>query len=474
MRRYATFAILMVLSSLAFSDIDHEVKSMFDSAYSNSTDPGKYKTQAASYYSLGSYSERTPVTDIKLNLINITPPKISAGCGGIDLQNGGFSMIDIDAFVDNLRMVGSNAKSVAFMLGLQLVTPTISDLTNKVNTFQKKYMSLEFSSCEAATALVGGAMELISDDINTCVVRRMEASGDDYSEAKDHCGTGGGQRNTMETGGANKTDFSSGNIAWWHMMQDKFYSENLDYAVLIMNLIGTVIIKYKDDTADSGKLVTILPVAATRDGLTPKGKNIIHSLLNGRQGNTSKLQLKLCSDKLKDKKACLTLGTPEEIDIDWNGLHAYVKDLVVSINKSIRDDTALPSDALAFLSQAPIPIYRYILLERAHSRNKAYSGVDSEIIEKLALNHVYNGVLTAIEVLRNRLGDTEVATSKDVIEYLTTLDVMVNAITKEQEKVVFRINDLQTLSQHMVMLDTEIKKRLSSATVSTMKWGKSK
>ena len=100
--------------------------------------------------------------------------------------------------------------------------------------------------------------------------------------------------------------------------------------------------------------------------------------------------------------------------------------------------------------------------------------MDSEIIEKLALNHVYNGVLTAIEVLRNRLGDTEVATSKDVIEYLTTLDVMVNAITKEQEKVVFRINDLQTLSQHMVMLDTEIKKRLSSATVSTMKWGKSK
>ncbi len=472
MRKYITFLALITLSSFAFSDIDDEVKSMFDSAYSNTTDPGKYKTQGASYYSLGSYTERNPVTQIKLNLVNITPPKASAGCGGIDLQKGGYSMIDLDAFLDNLRMVGSNAKAVGFMLGLQLVTPTIADLTNKMNTFQKKYMSLEFSSCEAATALIGGAMEMVSDDINTCVVRRMEASGDDYSEAKNHCGTGGGKRNTLENGGENKIDFSTGNIAWWHMMQDEFYSKNLDYAVLIMNLTGTVIVKYKDATADSGKLVTILPVAATNDGLTPKGKNIIHSILNGKQGIADTVRLKECTDKTKDKEACLSLGNATDVDIEWNGLHSYVKKLVEAINKSIKDDTALPNDALAFLSQAPIPIYRYILLERAHTRNKANAAVDSEIMEKLALNHVYNGVLSSIGVLRDRLGNTEVATSKDVVDYLATLNVMVNAVTKEQEKVIFKINDLQNLSKHMIMLDTEIKKRLSAATVSTMKWGK--
>lgn len=472
MKQCFTFFVLITFSLLAFSSIDSEVESMFDSAYSNKTDPGKYKTQGASYYSLGSYSERSPVTQIKLKLVNITPPKASAGCGGIDLQMGGFSMIDTDAFIDNLRMIGQNAKSVAFMLGLQLVTPTIADQMNKINDFQKKYLSMEFSSCEAATALVGGAMEKLSDDINTCVVRRMESSGDDYSEAKEHCGTGGGKRNTLETGGENTIDFSTGNIAWWHMMQDEFYSKNLDYAVLIMNLLGTVIVQYKDGTADSGKFVTVLPMAATKDGLTPKGKNIIHALLNGKQGSADTVQLKVCTDKTLAKEACLALAEASDVDIEWDGLHSYVQDLVTKINDSIKDDTALPADALAFLSQAPIPVYRYILLERAYSRNSTAASVDSEIMEKLALNHVYNGVLNAVGVVRDRLGNTEVVDSKDVEKYSKSLDTLVNAITKEQERVLFRINDLQALSQHMIMLDTEIKKRLSAATVSTMKWGK--
>ncbi|EAT10865.1 hypothetical protein HF888_16385 (plasmid) [Bermanella marisrubri] len=468
---------LLILASLSIfsyftwgADIGDEVESMFDGAYSNTTEPGVYKTQGASYVTFGGYSERNPITKKNINLVNINPPKVTAGCGGIDLQAGGFSMIDGDEFVDNLRNIGQNAKSLFFMLGLQLVTPTINDVMNKVNKFQKDYLQFNLDSCEAATQLVGGAMEYAGAEGGECIVRRMQQSGDDYAEAKKHCTTGMGRRNTMETGGENTVTFSKGNLIWWHLMQDDFFKNNLDYSLLVMNLLGTIIVKYDDNSADSGKEVIRISRAATEAGLTTDGRNIINALLSGTEGPAANLQLKTCTDMNNTKDACINYNGSNDVTIDWKGMTTYVQDTIADINTAISNNGSLSSDALAFLSQTPIPLYRFILLERANNPSAQFSTVTRDIADKLALSHLYSGLLATIEVVRDRVGDTDMTESKQVKAFMKDLDVVASAIINEQQTTEFRLQELSNIANHMHRVETQLKKRLSAETISSMNW----
>ena len=87
------------------------------------TEPGVYRGQTAGYYTGGGIFARTPVRTY--SILNIQTPRFRAGCGGIDLFSGGFSFINADQFTEMLRNIGADAKSLAFMLALQVVSPQI-------------------------------------------------------------------------------------------------------------------------------------------------------------------------------------------------------------------------------------------------------------------------------------------------------------------------------------------------------------
>lgn len=149
-------AIGLTLPSVSSADTAAKVNSWFSNMnYATVTNPGVYEGQSARYATLGGVSTRAPITQ-PFNFINVQTPKFSAGCGGIDFFAGGFSAIDANQFVENLRAIGQNAQSLAFMLAIQIVSPQLSGVMEDINTWAQKLNQMNMDSCQAATALVGG------------------------------------------------------------------------------------------------------------------------------------------------------------------------------------------------------------------------------------------------------------------------------------------------------------------------------
>lgn len=61
---------------------------------------------------------RAPVNAYQV--VNLTPPTLRAGCGGIDAYGGSFTFINEEQFRQMLRQIGANALGYAF----KLLTPS--------------------------------------------------------------------------------------------------------------------------------------------------------------------------------------------------------------------------------------------------------------------------------------------------------------------------------------------------------------
>lgn len=85
------------------------------------------------------------------------PPRIKAGCGGIDMYMGSFGFANTTQFVDYLRNVGQNALGLFFKMALKAMSPdlegAVNDLTSMINMFNGQASN----SCEMAQNLLDKA-----------------------------------------------------------------------------------------------------------------------------------------------------------------------------------------------------------------------------------------------------------------------------------------------------------------------------
>ena len=89
-----------------------------------------YVNQSAGYYTGGSINARVPV--IQERPFNIQTPKITAGCGGIDMFTGSFTHVNGEQFIAAGKAIGSNAIGYAFQLGLEALSPVIANTIGKL------------------------------------------------------------------------------------------------------------------------------------------------------------------------------------------------------------------------------------------------------------------------------------------------------------------------------------------------------
>ncbi|MFX2257889.1 conjugal transfer protein TraH [Acinetobacter variabilis] len=129
--------------------------------YSNTTAPGMFQTQQRGVISGGSFVGRFGIKSI--NLVSFDPPRVSAGCGGINLFGGSFSFINAKELTQLLRAVAQNALGLLFQLGLNAISQPLSSLLTTWSAKLQEMNSLLKNSCEAARKLfqidkTGGAM----------------------------------------------------------------------------------------------------------------------------------------------------------------------------------------------------------------------------------------------------------------------------------------------------------------------------
>ncbi|HNJ87114.1 MAG TPA: conjugal transfer protein TraH [Agitococcus sp.] len=98
MKRKLVLAIAIATcfpSSFSNADMQSSLQSWMSSGeFVNVNQPAAYQSQAGGYgVSLGGIRYRTPVQEVG-NFGSIRTPKISGGCGGIDMDFGGFNFIN--------------------------------------------------------------------------------------------------------------------------------------------------------------------------------------------------------------------------------------------------------------------------------------------------------------------------------------------------------------------------------------------
>lgn len=118
----------------------------------NVTAAGIYESAHLNIATGGGFVYRAPRTDF--TPFQFTPPKLSAGCGGIDLFMGAFSIPSKEEFLNYLRAIGSSLPGLAFQLALQTLSPDLSEQVTSFRDLIREYSSKFQDSCTAAQTLL--------------------------------------------------------------------------------------------------------------------------------------------------------------------------------------------------------------------------------------------------------------------------------------------------------------------------------
>ncbi len=181
---------LALPAGVSNASLNNEMEEMFRKWGFKATtnEPGAYMAQTRGFIAGGSLNIRAGYEPVQLFSIN--PPRIRAGCGGLDLFFGGISFVNKDQFVNMLRTIGQNALGYAFQIGLEAVCPTcleqLKSLLNRIQGWQDMFTD----TCQAAKSIVNWAAGSIAESSISACEQRMIEEGEDPDTAQRECAEG--------------------------------------------------------------------------------------------------------------------------------------------------------------------------------------------------------------------------------------------------------------------------------------------
>lgn len=133
--------------------------------FANVTAGGSFQTALRSGWAGGGIGVRGPIKNV--NIISFDPPRLSAGCGGIDLFGGSFSFINSDQLIALFRAIAQNAIGVAFKAAIDAINPFLGRL---MQDFQALVQALNLgnaNTCAIASSIVNSAASWAGIDLTT-------------------------------------------------------------------------------------------------------------------------------------------------------------------------------------------------------------------------------------------------------------------------------------------------------------------
>lgn len=152
-----TSLVVVAMSCSLTAQAANSMKDVFD-GYTTGHGAVSYETKSHSVMNGGSFSYRAKFYDYP-DLVQFQGPSISAGCNGIDIQVGSFSMIkDLAGTLQNsMRQIAAGAASYAFNLALDALCPTCAANIKALQEKMEKWNQFFRDSCEAGENLVDRA-----------------------------------------------------------------------------------------------------------------------------------------------------------------------------------------------------------------------------------------------------------------------------------------------------------------------------
>lgn len=415
------------------------VKDYFDAtqAMSNVTEAGVREAGAVSTVTGGGFVYRTPRTDFVP--FSVTPPSLKAGCGGIDLFLGAFSIPSREEFVSFLKSVGTALPGLAFQLALQTMAPDLNEQVGRYADLIRSYTNRYTDSCEAARALLDntGATEHLTRVVEGAKnALRSDGSVADQSEADRRVRDNGEKAIAAspirKDSGGNIVDAPEINLTWALLSGGKLGAADFDSVSLretMMTLLGTTVF------TQEGKGENAVLVAREIAGV-----DLLPVLFNETGKDTSLVKL-TCDEA----KRCLSPERKPMYDTDLVAELKEAADHYLTALKS-RDASLVTDDEMLFLaSVSSVPLLRILNLASV----ARYEGLAADIVNTYVEAAAYEALVGALEALtsdiRRVMGSSSATTlsaehAKHVKALVLRISDVEESLALRRDKVVQAMN----------------------------------
>lgn len=236
------------------------------------TEPAVLQSQSVNLVTGGSFMLKTPRKSF--TPFSLEAPHLKAGCGGIDLFLGSFSMPSKEEFVSFLRSVGTALPGVAYQLALQSMSPDLNEIVAEYRDMLMSVTDGLTDSCTAAETLLnktGAAEHLQAAGHWARSQLRSSGAASDASDAESLTRTDGAKvvssvPERTDSGG-NVIQAAELNLTWSLLKGGKLASADDEHLEVMMTMLGTTIYR----KTGSGENTTILS-----EDFAPE--DLVHSL----------------------------------------------------------------------------------------------------------------------------------------------------------------------------------------------------
>lgn len=363
----------------------------------NHSTPGSYHDQAAGYYTGGGYVLRQNNTVVQP--INISLPKLGAGCNSLDMYFGSLSFLQTEKLVQLGRQVITGIPVYGLKLALKSLTPQIADLMAELNAYVQKMNGLMLNSCQATQAIVGGLWPKGTAASEQICMDNKRSGNMDFFGSREHCNQPNTVNDQVEQSKTKYKDLLMGeyNLVWHVLQKMEEYRNNRELASFVMSITGTLI-SIKE--GERYRLKVIEPRADQKD--------FVAAYLKG--GTTSVLD---CNEREK----CLA-PRPSEISIQEDkAMKAKIIKKMTELRTKYISKENVTNDDINFLNDAVnLPVYRYIQVSVAAGTPFMMQDAAEYIAASVLLSQfdrVMSEVLEAVDALQKiQLEDTAIAEFK--------------------------------------------------------------
>lgn len=150
--------VVLLISSFVVSPIAASA-GWIDTWYDQYTTSGpqSFQGQKRGYWSAGSFQGRSPVqSDYP---ITVMPPRLKAGCGGIDLLFGGFSFLNFEYMVQKFQRIIQAAPAAAFDLALNVLCEPCSKTVKSLDGIVNALNQLQLDECQGSRVIAAKILE---------------------------------------------------------------------------------------------------------------------------------------------------------------------------------------------------------------------------------------------------------------------------------------------------------------------------
>lgn len=405
---------------------------------SNITHPQAYQAQRAGFYTAGSLYARSSVRNLQFMRVNW--PKVSAGCGGIDVTFGSFSHIKGKEFVDFTKNILNNSQGLAFQLALEQATPLLGNIATKMQNVATWINQTNLTSCQTAESAVLGLWPRTRQaQQHACQnIGHTKNIFSDWAESRQGCGKGSSNYDydrVIDENSMNEEVIDNTNLAWNALKRNGLFANDEELAELMMSLSGTLII-----TRDkAGNHFQRLPSLISN-------KNLLNTLLRG-----GVVSLYRCDEKIKCLQPTLT-----KVSVDSShGLESKVRELILDMASRIKDNVEQSEAVKGFIEATQYPIMKMVSVQLAFVKDKAIMDV-TRYSEAIAIDILFQYLSESLHLVKEAVHTQQYPEAlmhefyEDLTEARKELVQIETSAHERMSRTMQMIAETQTLEQMLV------------------------